>query len=383
MLDTDLCDILTVLRDFVRKEAVPLEQEVEESDSVPVSLTEKMKDLGLYGYGLPEEYGGMGMTVLQQSRVMAELSWSSAVQGHTTNNGLAGAVIREGGTERQRKEWLPQMAAGEIIASFALTEPTAGSDPSTMLTTAHRDSDGWLIHGIKTFITYAPHADLFLVFARTNPEVPGKRGISGFLVPTDTPGVTVGPPDQKMGLRGSPTADVYLDQVRVPADALVGGERGLDRGFVIAAKCLALGRLMIAASSVGMATRLVHELTEYAQTREQGGGPIGRFQLVQGLVADAVTDLHAGRALLESVAAAYDAGADTVRGPSVAKYFCSEMLGRVADRAVQIHGGAGYMRGTTVERLYRDARVARIYDGTSQVLQVLIARDVLGEAARA
>ena len=221
-----------------------------------------------------------------------------------------------------------------------------------------------------------------MVFARTDPEAAGSRGISTFLVPTDTPGLSISPKDAKMGQAGAWTADVHLDDVRVPGEAVVGGEAGIHNGFRIAARCLAHGRVHIAALCVGMADRLVHETVEYARTREQGGRPIGSFQLVQGLVADSVTDHRAGRALVLDVARAYDAGTDTIAGPAAAKYFCSEMVGRVADRAVQVHGGAGYMRGVAVERFYRDARLFRIYEGTSQIQQVIIARQALGAAAR-
>jgi acyl-CoA dehydrogenase len=239
-----------------------------------------------------------------------------------------------------------------------------------------------VLNGSKRYITNAPVADVIMVFARTDPDATGNRGISTFLVPAGTRGLSIGPKDHKMGQFGAWTADVYLDDVRVPADALVGGSEGVDRGFVTAAKCLAHGRAHIAALCVGMAGRLVHESVEFAKTREQGGRPIASFQLVQGLIADSVTDHLAGRALVLDVARAYDAGTDKVQGPSVAKYFASEMVGRVADRAVQVHGGAGYIRGVAVERFYRDARLFRIYEGTSQIQQVIIARQALGRAAR-
>jgi acyl-CoA dehydrogenase len=246
-------------------------------------------------------------------------------------------------------------------------------------TTARRQPDGsWLLNGAKRYITNAPLADVFMVFARTNADVPANRGISTFLVPRDTPGLSVGPKDHKMGQFGAWTADVYLDDVRVPTEALVGGEGGIDRGFITAMRCLAHGRVHIAALCVGMAQRLVDESVAFARAREQGGHPIGAFQLVQGLIADSVTDHRAGHALVCAAAADFDAGIDTSVGPSVAKYFASEMVGRVADRAVQVHGGSGYMRGVPVERFYRDARLFRIYEGTSQIQQVIIARGVLG-----
>jgi acyl-CoA dehydrogenase len=295
-----------------------------------------------------------------------------------TNNGIAGHVLLEGGTEQQKQQWLPRIASGEVTASFALTEADAGSDPAGLATTGRPDGDAWVLNGSKRYITNAPLADVFMVFARTDADARATRGITTFLVPRDTPGLTVGPRDHKMGQFGAWTADMYLDDVRVPASAVVGGADGVGVGFATAMRCLAHGRVHIAALCVGMAERLVDESVAYARSRRQSGTPIGTFQLVQGLIADLVTDFYAGRSLVLDVARAFDAGTDRKVGPATAKYFCSEMVGRVADRAVQIHGGAGYMRGVAVERFFRDARLFRIYEGTSQIQQVIIARHVLG-----
>jgi acyl-CoA dehydrogenase len=297
-----------------------------------------------------------------------------------TNNGIAGHVLMEGGTEDQKQSWLPRLASGEVVASFALTEPEAGSNPSGLKTVARQDGDGWVIDGSKRFITNAPTADVFMVFARTDPAERGTRGITAFLVPRDSAGLSVGPNDHKMGQFGAHTADVSFDGVRVDGQNVVGGAEAIGRGYSIAMRCLSHGRIHIAALCVGMAERLVHESVEYARTREQGGQPIAAFQLIQGLVADSITDHYAGRALVLDVARRFDDGSDMRVGPATAKYFASEMVGRVADRAVQVHGGAGYMRETAVERFYRDARLFRIYEGTSQVQQVIIAREVIGSA---
>jgi acyl-CoA dehydrogenase len=286
------------------------------------------------------------------------------------------------GTEEQKREWLPKIASGEVTASFALTEPEAGSDPGDLKTQAKPDGDDWVLSGTKRYITNAPLADLFLVFARTDPEAKGSRGITAFLIPRDTPGLTVGPKDHKMGQFGAWTADVYLDDVRVPGDWVIGGAAGVGHGYATAMGCLAHGRIHIAGMCVGMSERLVDESVAYATSRRQGGKPIATFQLIQGMVADSQTDYMAARALVLSVAAAFDRGEDTKLGPSCGKYFASEAVGRIADRAVQIHGGAGYMRGVAVERFYRDARLFRIYEGTSQIQQVIIARQLLGEATR-
>jgi acyl-CoA dehydrogenase len=378
----DLAEIVSAVRTFVRSEVVPREEEIDASDAIPASIVAACKDMGLYGFTIPEEYGGLGLSVAQEVELVFELGWTTPALRSLfgTNNGIAGHVLMEGGTEEQKKSWLPRLASGEVTASFGLTEADAGSDPSSLTTSARRAGDGWVLNGAKRYITNSPVADVFMVFARTDPDAPGNRGLSTFLVPAGTPGLTVGPPDHKMGQFGAHTADVHLDEVHVPGDAVIGA---VNEGFRLAARCLAHGRVHIAALCVGMADRLVAESVGFAATRQAGGAPIARFQLIQGLIADSVTDHYAGRALVRSVAREYDEGTDRITGPSAAKYFCSEMVGRVADRAVQIHGGAGYMRGVAVERFYRDARLFRIYEGTSQIQQVIIARQALGPVVRA
>ena len=381
----DLDDILSAVRDFVRNRVVPLEQEIEEKDDVPSPIREAAKEMGLFGFAIPEAYGGLGLNMEEESRLVFELGYTtpSLRSMFGTNNGLAGHVLMLGATEDQKLEWLPKVASGEAVASFALTEPEAGSDPSDLKTTATKDGNDWVLRGTKRYITNAPVADVFMVFARSDPDSKGARGITTFLVPRDTPGLTVGTKDHKMGQFGAWTADVLLDDVRVPADLVIGGDEGVGTGYLTAMGCLAHGRVHIAALCVGMAERLVDESVAYAQDRKQGGKPIASFQLVQGLIADSMTDYLAGRSIVLEVARKYDTGEDTRLGPSCAKYFASEMVNRVADRAVQVHGGAGYMRGVPVERMYRDARLFRIYEGTSQIQQVIIARQLLGDAARA
>ncbi|MEH0554821.1 acyl-CoA dehydrogenase family protein [Streptomyces sp. B21-101] len=392
----DFSAVLSEVRRFVRDRVVPLEAEIDETDEMPADIREAAKKMGLFGFALPEEYGGLGLSMLEEAQLMFELGYTtpSLRSMFGTNNGIAGHVLMVGGTEEQKAHWLPRIASGEVLASFALTEPEAGSDPSTLTTRAHPDDGGtsrsigaesgggWVINGAKRYITNAPLADVFMVFARTDPDAPRTRGISTFLVPAGTPGLTVAPKDHKMGQFGAWTADVFFDDVRVPASALVGGDDGLNRGFSTAMGCIAHGRVHISALMVGMAERLVDESVAYASTRKQSGKLIGSFQLVQGLIADSQTDYYAGRATVLEAARAFDAGTDTKIGPSCTKYFASEMVWRVADRAVQVHGGAGYMRGVAVERFYRDARLFRIYEGTSQIQQVIIAKALLGEAAR-
>jgi acyl-CoA dehydrogenase len=379
--DAEFSEILAAVRRFVREEVVPAEPEIEERDAVPDHLRAQAADMGLFGFAIPELYGGLGLSMSEEVRLVFELGYTtpSFRSLFGTNNGIAGHVLLEGATEEQKKAYLPKITSGEWVASFALTEDRAGSDPSQLATTARRDGDEWVISGNKRFITNAPIADVFMVFARTDPQAPPGRGISAFMIEREASGITVGRKEAKMGHAGAPTAEIHLDEVRVPATALVGGADGLGRGYRLAMRCLAHGRIHIAALCVGMSVRLLDESLAYASSHESGGQPIGDYQLVQGMIADSATDLYAARALVKDVAATFDDGTDTRVGPSAAKYFASEAVGRIADRAVQIHGGAGYVRGVPVERFYRDARLFRIYEGTSQIQQVVIARALLKE----
>ncbi|MBV9206212.1 MAG: acyl-CoA dehydrogenase family protein [Actinobacteria bacterium] len=369
--------LLDLLRDFIRHEVMPAEAGIDASDEIPARLIEQAKEMGLYGYALPAEYGGLGLSVEQQVRLTIELGYTAPAFRSLfgTNNGIAGQVLVMAGTDQQRKQWLPRLASGEVVASFALTEPDAGSDPSRLVTSARPDGGGWVIDGLKRYITNAPAADVFMVFARTDPQAPPGRGIGVFIVPARADGVTVAARDHKMGQAGAWTADVAFSGVRVPADALVG--EAAQAGYATAMRSLAHGRLIIAAMCVGVAARLIDESVAYAKQRHQGGRPIGEYQLVQAMLADSQTEHLAARALVLDAAAAYDAGTDRRLTPSAAKYFASEAVGRIADRAVQIHGGSGYIRGIPVERLYRDVRLFRIYEGTSQIQQLVIAREML------
>jgi len=369
-------EIRLAVRRFVREQVVPREPEIEESDEIPEAIRKAAADMGLFGFALPEEYGGLGLSMEQEARLVFELGYTTPAFRSLfgTNNGIAGHVLMLSASDEQKAEFLPKVASGEWTASFALTETDAGSDPAGLKTAAVREGDGWVITGSKRYITNAPVADVFMVFARTDPDASPSKGISCFLVPATTPGVSVGPKDKKMGQAGAWTADVYFDDVRVPANALIGGE-GL--GYATAMACLAHGRLHIAALCMGTTQRLVDEMVAFATERVQGGKPIAEHQLIQALIADSQTDLMAGRSLVLEAARAYDSGEDTKLGPACAKYFASEAVGRVADRAVQVHGGAGYMHGIAVERFYRDVRLFRIYEGTSQIQQLVIARATL------
>jgi acyl-CoA dehydrogenase len=378
---TEFDELIEVLRDFIRREVMPAEAGIDESDEIPGRLIAQAKEMGLYGYALPAEFGGLGLSVPQQVRLTMELGYTSPAFRSLfgTNNGIAGQVLVLAGTEEQRKQWLPRLASGEVVASFALTEPDAGSDPSRLVTLAvpvsGPDGDGWVIDGLKRYITNAPAADIFMVFARTDPQAPAGKGIGVFIVPARLDGVAVAARDHKMGQAGSWTADVSFSGARVPGDALVG--EAAAAGYSTAMRSLAHGRLVIAALCVGVAARLIDESVTYARERSQGGHPIADYQLIQAMLADSQTEYMAARALVLDAADRYDAGTDQRLAPSAAKYFASEAVGRIADRAVQIHGGSGYMRGVPVERLYRDVRLFRIYEGTSQIQQLVIAREML------
>ncbi|MGH3418873.1 MAG: acyl-CoA dehydrogenase family protein [Streptosporangiaceae bacterium] len=378
---TEFDELIEVLRDFIRREVMPAEAGIDESDEIPDQLIAQAKEMGLYGYALPAEFGGLGLSVPQQVRVTMELGYTSPAFRSLfgTNNGIAGQVLVLAGTEGQRKQWLPRLASGEVVASFALTEPDAGSDPSRLVTSAvpvnGPDGDGWVIDGLKRYITNAPAADIFMVFARTDPQAPPGKGIGVFIVPARLDGVAVAARDHKMGQAGAWTADVSFSGARVPADALVG--EAAAAGYSTAMRSLAHGRLVIAAMCVGVMARLIDESVTYARERSQGGHPIAGYQLIQAMLADSQTEYMAARALVLDAADRYDAGTDQRLAPSAAKYFASEAVGRIADRAVQIHGGSGYMRGVPVERLYRDVRLFRIYEGTSQIQQLVIAREML------
>jgi acyl-CoA dehydrogenase len=379
-MDADVfVQVKDAVRELVREVVIPREEEIDLEDRIPDELRTAAAEMGLFGYALPEEYGGLGVTMSEDVQLAFEFGYTTPAFRSLfgTNNGIAGQVIAKFGNEEQKKTYLPRLAAGELIGSFALTEAEAGSDPAGLRTTARRDGDEWVITGGKRYITNAPIADIFVVFARTDLEQKGGRGISSFVVDATAPGVTVGPHDKKMGQSGAWTAEVFFDDVRVPASALIGEE---GRGYAKALTVLSRGRLHIAALCVGMAQRVLDESVAYAATAKQGGAPIGRFQLVQAMLAETHAELLAARSMVIDVAARYDSGADTSVGPSSAKLFCSEMVARATDRAVQVHGGLGYLRTTPVERFYRDARLYRLYEGTSEVQKVIIGGALLRAA---
>ncbi len=384
--DEDFQQILAQTRQFVRTAVVPREQEILADDQVPDDLRDQAKKMGLFGYAIPQEWGGLGLNLMQDVELAMELGYTSlAVRSmFGTNNGIAGQVLVGFGTDEQKARWLEPIASGDVVASFALTEPGAGSNPAGLRTKAVRDSakgDGaWVISGEKRFITNAPVANLFVVFARTRPADDQGPGIAVFLVPADAAGVAVGAKDAKMGQEGAWTADVSFADVRVGAGALIGGSE--DIGYRAAMTSLARGRVHIAAIAVGAAQRALDESVAYAATATQGGTPIGSFQLVQAMLADQQTSVLAGRALVRDAARLWVTGEDRRIAPSAAKLFCTEMAGKVADLAVQIHGGSGYMRGVPVERIYRDVRLLRLYEGTSEIQRLIIGSNLVKTAQR-
>lgn len=378
-VDSDtLASLVGGVNRFTRDRLVPLEEAITEQDKMPSELIDEFRQMGLFGLTTSERYGGLGLTAAQEVEVMLELTWAAAAFRSLVgiNLGLGSQSILNDGTDAQRDEWLPRIATGEVITSFCLTEPHSGSDSAALKTSAVRRGNEYVLNGTKRYITNAPLAGLFIVMARTEREnLPKNAHITAFLVPADTPGVIVGKKDRKMGQAGAWSADVYFEDVRVPASAALGGVEG--RGFATAMKSLDRGRISVATASVGQARRILHEATRYAVERPQFGQPIGNFQLIQAMLADSKADLYAAECMLRDVASRYDTGERVSLEASCAKMFSSEMVGRIADRAVQIHGGAGYMRDSVVERLYRDVRLFRIYEGTTQIQQTIIGKDMI------
>ncbi|TCK35086.1 acyl-CoA dehydrogenase [Paraburkholderia sp. BL8N3] len=379
-------ETMNVLRDniarFVRERLIPNEERVAETDEIPADIVADMKTMGLFGLTIPESYGGLELTMEEEVLAMFELGRASpafrSLIGTTVGIGSQGILLD--GTEEQKTRYLPRLATGELIASFALTEPEAGSDAASLRTSAKRDGDVYVVNGTKRFITNAPQAGIFTLMARTNPEEKGAGGISAFIVEANTPGITLGKLDKKMGQKGAHTCDVIFENCRVPAENLIGGVEG--RGFKTAMKVLDKGRIHIASICVAVAQRMLDDTLRYAIERKQFGQPIAEFQLVQAMLADSRAELYAARSMVVDAARRRDDGENVSTEASCAKLFASEMCGRVADRAVQIHGGAGYVSDTGIERFYRDVRLFRIYEGTSQIQQLVIARNMIREASR-
>jgi acyl-CoA dehydrogenase len=376
--DTEILDALIgSIGRFVDEALIPREHEVAETDAIPADIVMKMRNLGLFGLTIPEEYGGMGVTMEEEALIVFELGRASpAFRSYIgTNNGIGSFSLLLDGTDEQKVKYLPKLAAGELLSAFCLTEPDSGSDAASLKTKAVRHGDDYILNGTKRYITNAPHAGIFSVMARTDPSRKGTDGISAFVVERDTPGVSFGKPDKKMGQKGAHTCDVVFEDVRVPAANLIGGIEGV--GFRTAMKVLDKGRLHIAALSVGAAERMLSDALRFAMEREQFGQKIAEFQLIQAMLADSKAELYAARCMVLDAARKRDAGDNVNTEASCAKLFATEMCGRVADRCVQIHGGAGYISEYSIERFFRDVRLFRIYEGTSQIQQIIIARNMI------
>lgn len=377
-------ETLTLLLDslsrFVRERLVPAEHEVAEHDRIPASIIEEMRELGLFGLCIPQDYDGLGLSMEEEVLVAFELGKTSPAFRSLigTNNGIGSQGLIIDGTEAQKRHYLPRMASGELIGSFALTEPGAGSDAAALRTSAVRDGDSYVLNGTKRFITNAPQAGIFTVMARTNAQIKGAGGISAFIVEAGTPGLSLGKVDQKMGQKGAHTCDVIFENCRIPADNLIGGVEGV--GFKTAMKVLDKGRLHIAAICVGAAERMLNDALTYALERQQFGQPLAEFQLIQAMLADSQAEIYAARCMVLDAARKRDLKQDVSMEASCCKMFASEMCGRVADRAVQIFGGAGYVAEYGIERFYRDVRLFRIYEGTTQIQQLVIARNLIRRA---
>jgi acyl-CoA dehydrogenase len=375
--DQEMLDgLLATLDRFVTEQLIPREREVMEENAIPKDIANAMREMGLFGLTLPEQYGGMGLTMEEEVMVAFVLGRTSPAFRSLigTNNGIGTMGIVSQGTPEQKEKYLPKLAAGELIGSFALTEPSAGSDSASVKTRADKQGDHYILNGSKRFITNAPHAGIFTVFARTDQSKPGANGVSAFIVERNTPGLSLGAIDKKMGQAGSVTCDVIFENCKVPASQLLGKE---NEGFKIAMKTLDRGRLHIGAVATGAAERLIDESLRYAADRKQFGEPIANFQLIQAMLADSKTEAYAARCMIVDAARKRDEGKDITVEASASKLFATEMVGRVADRAVQIHGGSGYIQEYAVERFYRDVRLFRLYEGTSQIQQIVIARRML------
>jgi len=374
--------LVDAIAQFVDEALIPRENEVAETDEIPADIVSQFQDMGLFGLTIPEAYGGLGLTMEEEVTIAFELGRTSpAFRSYFgTNNGIGSIGILLDGTDAQKEHYLPLLASGELLSSFCLTEPDSGSDAASLKTTAVRDGDDYIINGTKRFITNAPHAGIFTVMARTNPGIKGSGGISAFIVERETPGLSLGKRDHKMGQQGAHTSDVIFDNVRVPASQLIGGVEGV--GFKTAMKVLDKGRLHIAAVSVGAAERMLSDALNYAIERKQFGQPIAEFQLIQAMLADSKAEIYAARCMVLDAARQRDEGRDIGTEASCSKMFATEMCGRVADRCVQIHGGAGYISEYAIERFYRDVRLFRLYEGTTQIQQLVIARNMIRAAQR-
>ncbi|MDM5358300.1 acyl-CoA dehydrogenase family protein [Peribacillus sp. ACCC06369] len=377
-LTKEMQQMKEMIRNFVEREVEPYAIQIEEEDAIPQHLVEKAKDLGLFGISIPEQYGGIGLNAVGKATVLEQLGrthngFVSLISAHT---GIGSTGLVKLASEHLKNKYLPEMAAGNKIGAFALSEPGAGSDATNLATSAEKKGDYWVMNGTKHFITNGPIADVYTVFALTDKDKGAKGGITAFLVERDFPGLTVGKKDKKMGLRGSYTSQVIFEDCIIPEENVIG-EVGM--GYISALKILGEGRVGLAARAVGSSGKLIELSAKYAKERIQFGKPIADNQAIQWMLADMATETEAARALTMMAAQKIDEGKKVIKEASMAKLFASDVFNRVADKAVQIHGGMGYMAEYPVERFYRDARITKIYEGTNEIQRLIIARNVLEE----
>ncbi|MEX6702480.1 acyl-CoA dehydrogenase family protein [Peribacillus frigoritolerans] len=377
-LTKEMQQMKEMIRNFVEREVEPFAIQIEEEDAIPEHLVEKAKDLGLFGISIPEQYGGIGLNAVGKATVLEQLGrthngFVSLISAHT---GIGSTGLVKLASEHLKNKYLPEMAAGTKIGAFALSEPGAGSDATNLATSAEKKGEYWVMNGTKHFITNGPIADVYTVFALTDKDKGAKGGITAFLVERDFPGLTVGKKDKKMGLRGSYTSQVIFEDCIIPEENVIG-EVGM--GYISALKILGEGRVGLAARAVGSSGKLIELSAKYAKERIQFGKPIADNQAIQWMLADMATETEAARALTMMAAQKIDEGKKVIKEASMAKLFASDVFNRVADKAVQIHGGMGYMAEYPVERFYRDARITKIYEGTNEIQRLIIARNVLEE----
>ncbi|MFZ5865827.1 MAG: acyl-CoA dehydrogenase family protein [Thermodesulfobacteriota bacterium] len=374
--------MVETIRRFVKQDLEPVSQQVEEEDFIPEELVQKMRELGLFGLSIPEEYGGLDIGTLGECLVYEELSKTNACFRTRigTNNGIGSQGIVMDGTKEQKEKYLPRIASGEWTSCFALSEPEAGSDAANVQTTAELKGDHWVLNGLKHFITNGNVADMAVVFAVTDRKKRARGGITAFIVEKTFPGFYVGTIERKMGMRGSHTSELIFDNCLVPKENVVGGEANVGRGFATAMRTLDKGRLTMGACALGAAQKLLELSVDYAKQRVQFGKPIAEFQAIQFMLADMATQIYASRQMLYHAAWLRDTkGTSVIKEASMVKVYCTEMANRVADMAVQVFGGMGYMKELPVERFYRDLRLTRIYEGTSEIQRLVIARELLKE----
>jgi len=381
-MDFEIPENLRIMQDtirrFVNQDLEPISQKVEEEDCIPEEIVQQMRELGLFGLSIPEEYGGLGLGTVGECLVYEELSKTNAAFRSRigTSNGIGSMGILFDGTEEQKQKYLPRIASGEWTSCFALSEPEAGSDAANIKTTADRDGDYFVLNGLKHFITNGDVADIATVIALTDKDKRTRGGITAFVAEKGTPGFSVGTIERKMGLRGSHTCELIFDNCRVPVAQVIGGEPLIGQGFKTAMSVLDKGRLTMGACALGAAQKLIDLSIEYAKQRIQFGKPIAQFQSVGNMLADMATEIYAARQMLYHAAWLRDQGKKVIKEASMVKLFCTEMACRVAYNAVQIFGGTGYMKDFPVERFYRDLRLYTIYEGTSEIQRLVIAREL-------